>query len=73
MTFTQKIETLKVLKAASDKAWRALMNDPKVLADTTTTHTPEIEQAWKNAADAECAFRVAHELQDYRFPRKGRR
>ena len=36
-------------------AWRALMNDPRVLADPTSEHTPEIKTRWEAAADAHFA------------------
>lgn len=71
MTRAAQIETLKILKTATNKAHRALLNDPKVLADPTATHTPSLYAAWTNAADAECAFRVAHDLQDW--PNRRRR
>ena len=33
-------------------AWRALMNDPRVIADPRSEHTPEIKARWEAAADA---------------------
>jgi ferric-dicitrate binding protein FerR (iron transport regulator) len=33
-------------------AWRALMNDPRVIADPKSEHTPEIKARWEAAADA---------------------
>ena len=50
------------LIAAEKAAWAALMNDPKVLADTTAEHTPEIKARWEAAADAERAFREANNI-----------
>ena len=49
---------LKNLMKAESAAWGALMNDPKVLADSNATHTPELLQAWRAAADAVHAYRV---------------
>ena len=51
---------LKKLIAAERKAWRALMNDPRVLSDAQATHDPEIKAAWERAADAEREYRVTH-------------
>ena len=54
--------TLKNLMKAEKAAYAALMNDPRVIADTTAVHTPELYAAWLAAADAERAFREAMEL-----------
>lgn len=51
---------LKDLMKAERAAWKALMNDPKVLANPKAEHTPEIKKAWESAADAERAYREAH-------------
>ena len=53
---------LKDLMKAEAAEYKALMNDPKVLADPTATHTPELKLAWETAADNECAYREAHGL-----------
>jgi len=76
MTLAQKIETLKALKTATNKAFRALMNDPNPTHTPSplngwTTHTPEIKQAYEDAAAAECAFRTANDLLDWPNRRRG--
>jgi hypothetical protein len=48
---------LDALKNAERKAYRALMNDPRVTADPRATHTPEIWAAYADAADAEARYR----------------
>lgn len=52
--------TLQNLMKAERKAYRALLNDPRVLADLTATHTPALKKAWEDAADAEFAYRNSH-------------
>lgn len=54
--------TLNQLMKAEDEAWKALMNDPRVLADPEASHTPEIKARWEAAADAEYAYRQKHGL-----------
>ena len=53
---------LKNLMAAEKKAWKALMNDPRVIADPRAEHTPELKAAWEAAAEAERIYRTAHNL-----------
>ena len=53
---------LKDLMKAERKAYRALMNDPKVIADPKSTHTPSLIKAWDEACAAERSFREAHDL-----------
>lgn len=53
---------LKDLMKAEEKAYKALMNDPMVLADPTAGHTPKLWDAWCRAADAERAYREEHNL-----------
>lgn len=53
---------LQELDRKEAKAHRALMNDPRPMADPTATHTPEILAAWEAAADACRAYREAHGL-----------
>jgi hypothetical protein len=65
MNRIEAIAELKSFTKASNAAWKVLMNDPRVMADKTATHTPELLQAWNNAADAERMFREKHELCDY--------
>lgn len=43
-------------------AWRAMMNDPKPMADPNAPHTPAIRARWEAAADAEYAYREQHGL-----------
>ena len=49
---------LEAVKKSERKALRALMNDPRVIADPTATHTPELRQAWEAAANAEREYRT---------------
>jgi len=50
---------LAALMKAERKAYRALMNDPRVIADPRATHTPELWAAYEAAAKAERNFREA--------------
>lgn len=52
--------TLSQLIKAEADAWNALMNDPRVIADPTAEHTPEIKARWEAAAEAERAYRAEH-------------
>jgi len=65
MTRNEAITELKTFIKATNGAYRALMNDPRVAADKTATHTPELYQAWTDAAARECAFREQNDLCDY--------
>ena len=49
---------LETLKKAERKAWRGLMNDPRVKADPRATHTPELWAAYVDAADVEAKYRA---------------
>jgi hypothetical protein len=51
---------LKDLIKEERAAWKALMDDPRVLADPKAEHTPEIKARWEAAADAEREYREAH-------------
>ncbi|WP_164547172.1 hypothetical protein [Mesorhizobium sp. M6A.T.Cr.TU.016.01.1.1] len=51
------MSNLKTLMQAEAKAHRALMNDPRCLADPKAEHTPAILAAWEAAADALRAHR----------------
>ena len=53
---------LNKLMKSEAKAYRALMNDPKVIADPKSTHTPSLVKAWDEACAAERNFREAHGL-----------
>lgn len=48
---------LSAAKLAEAKAYRALMDDPRVIADPTAAHTPELLKAWDDACAAEFAVR----------------
>ena len=50
-------EELYAAKLSEAKAYRALMNDPRIMADKTATHTPELLAAWNDACAAEYAVR----------------
>lgn len=54
--------TLQKLMKNERAAWKALMNDPAVIADPKALHTPALREAWERAADAERAFREEHGL-----------
>ncbi len=53
---------LKELQKAERAAWKALMNDPRPMADPNAPHTPEIKARWEAAADAEYEYRKARNL-----------
>lgn len=44
-------------KLAEAKAYHALMNDHRVIADPKATHTPELLKAWDDACAAEFSIR----------------
>lgn len=46
------MNTTEQLEAAETTAWEALLNDPRVIADPTAEHTPELKKAWEDACDA---------------------
>ena len=51
---------LKNLIAAERRAYKALMNDPAVIANLCATHTPELWAAYEQAASAEREYRIAN-------------
>jgi hypothetical protein len=51
---------LKNLIAAERRAYRALMNDPAVLANPCAPHTPALWAAYEQAASAEREYRIAN-------------
>ena len=56
----QNYKTTPELRAAMQaeaKAYRALMNDPRVIADKTASHTPELLAAWNDACAVEYSIR----------------
>jgi hypothetical protein len=61
LTAEQKA-ALKPLMARESKAYRALMNDPAVIANPTFTHTPELMAEWDAACAAERAMRESFDL-----------
>lgn len=65
MSRNEAITELKTFTKATNAAWKALMNDPIVVANPTSAHTPELLSAWNSAADSERHFREKHELCDY--------
>lgn len=56
LTEDQRAE-LETLKKAERKAWRGLMNDPRVKSDPSATHTPELYAAYEAAAKAGREYR----------------
>ena len=53
---------LSAAKLAEAKAYRALMNDPRVIADPKATHTPELLKAWNDACAVEFSVRQRIEV-----------
>jgi hypothetical protein len=51
---------LKNLMAAERKAYKALMNDPAVVANPCAPHTPALWAAYEQAANAEREYRIAN-------------
>ena len=51
---------LKKLIAAERRAYKALMNDPAVIANPCAPHTPALRDAYEQAAAAEREFRIAN-------------
>ena len=54
---TSIYKELSAAKLAEAKAYRALMNDPRVVANPKATHTPELIKAWNDACAVEFAVR----------------
>jgi len=70
MTRNEAIIELKKYTKVTNAAWRIMMNGSEEDASTVFGKQGKNYLAWCKAADAECAFRVEHELCDYPTKRR---